>query len=475
MSLDIDLEDHHWYPVIPEWVKVGDIVDRIKEYYTWKISTAMSALLARMDKDDEKIEEQMGILLQNPHIYDAVWELFPELFDGGKEVNWHELLEYVCDHKEAFRDALDFLTKPLGQFTERYLWENVIKNGNFKSLGDLISKIEGLPARLQWNPRLPQRYKKIHWGKVRETYQHPDNQDELIMIATDRISTHDVIHMWTISGKWKALTKMSNFWFQEFSRNESTRDIPNQLVNNSNLPDDFPQELRESTTVVKKLQALPIEAIVRWYLYGSAEKWYNKKTWRLKTGEDIGKNRGICYKFPEPMFTPSTKSDVGDVNVNFQTMVEVLDGWLYENKYTKDNWFDIDPDQLAEQIRDYSLRMYEHANKVSQTKGMILGDTKFEFGLDKDWKLTLIDEACTADSSRLWTAVSVVEWEEPESHDKQPIRDEVIEYWRNNPDRNGRHYGEKDFKKYPVLLTDNTISQGAERCASISQVFSEAA
>jgi len=129
-------------------------------------------------------------------------------------------------------------------------------------------------------PQLPSRYNLVHSGKVRETYQHPDDPNSLILIASDRISTHDVIHHGLIPGKGKALTAMANYWFKYFGQHEDTKDIPNQL-SETPLPDDFPSEYRESAVVVKKLTALPIEAIVRGYLYGSALKDYDSESGKL--------------------------------------------------------------------------------------------------------------------------------------------------------------------------------------------------
>ncbi len=308
-------------------------------------------------------------------------------------------------------------------------------------------------------PKLPRRYKKIHSGKVRETYHHPDADNLLIMVATDRISTHDVIHHALVPGKWKTLTRMSNFWFDNFSKHPDTWDIPNQLAPaNVKFPDDFPAEYRESAVIAKKMKPLPIEAIMRGYLYGSALKWYDKNTWKLATWQFVWKWLDKCSKFDKPLFTPSTKSDGGDVNVNFEEMVETLDRWL------QDNWYShFDPLTLANRVKDYSERLYKRANNVAQERWLILWDTKFEFGLDINGQLTLIDEACTADSSRLWTADSVVEWKEPEAHDKQPVRDYVIEYWKNNPDKNGKYYPDKWFKKYPVEIPAEILAECIDR------------
>jgi len=233
-------------------------------------------------------------------------------------------------------------------------------------------------------PELPKRYKKTHSGKVRETYQHPDADNLLIMFATDRISTHDVIHTWLVPWKWKTLTRMSDFWFDNFSKNSDTWNIPNQLAPREKFPDDFPEQYMESAIIVKKMKPLPIEAIMRWYLYGSALKGYNKNTWKLATWEFVWKWLDKCSKFDTPLFTPSTKSNWWDENVNFEQMVSTLEQWLIDNKYENINAL-----ELANQVKDYSERLYKRANTVSQEKWLILWDTKFEFGLDVNGKLTL--------------------------------------------------------------------------------------
>lgn len=311
------------------------------------------------------------------------------------------------------------------------------------------------------------RFKHKHSWKVRETYENPDNENELIMIATDRISTHDVVHDSIIQWKWKSLTQISNFWFDELKNAYPTNHIRTQIVENPIWPEDFPEELKERSVIVKKLKALPIEAIVRWYLYWSALKGYNAETWLLATWEDIWRDLKKCSKFEEPRFTPSTKSDSWDKNVDFVEMINVLSGWLLENGYQN-----INPTKLANQIKEYSILMYNHANKIAQEKWIIIWDTKFEFWLDKDWNLTVIDEVLTPDSSRFWTKKGFQEWVEPESFDKQPVRDYVEAYWKENSDENWKKLWEKGFKKYPVELPQEVIEACQERYIKMWIVFS---
>ena len=197
---------------------------------------------------------------------------------------------------------------------------------------------------------LPDRYKYIHSWKVRETFEHPDFPDQLMIIATDRISTHDIVHKGTIPWKWEVLTQISNFWFEKFKTNPSTSHIKTHVVENPVWPDDFPEELKSRTVIVKKLKALPIEAILRWYLYWSALKWYNTETWLLKTWEDVWKNLKKSSKLKEPLFTPSTKSNSWDVNIDFDWMVLKLEEWLPKNGFGN-----IDASALANKIREYTI------------------------------------------------------------------------------------------------------------------------
>lgn len=322
--------------------------------------------------------------------------------------------------------------------------------------------------KLQWRPNLPGRYKLKYSWKVRELYTHPDDSSLYIIIASDRISTHDVVHYGTVPWKGKALTQMSKFWFGDIKQNPVTHRIQNQL-SGATLPDDFPEEYKESTVVVKKMKALPIEAIVRGYLYGSALKWYNSTTWQLDTGEYIWEGLKKCSKFQEAMFTPSTKSNDKDINISFEKMVEILKEWLPNNGYAS-----LNAQNVAEDIRWKSLAIYNHANNVAQEKWLILGDTKIEFGLDELGRVVIIDELCTADSSRLWTANTVIEWEEPESHDKQPVRDYVIDYWKNHPDKNRKYYWDEGFEKYPVEIPQAILDQCDERYQWVNKTFQEA-
>jgi len=234
MPLDIWLSEHNWYPVISEWLDIWDVIAQINTEVLWDVEDVLDIFAIKWNKTWESIDEtQERIFRRNK---DKFQEMFPEFFT--EERTAQDFNDFLDETDWAFEKVYEILWHPVNEFSNQYLWTETNKLPEFDTIWDLLDTVKYFPTRLQWNPRLPERYKKIHSWKVRETYEHPDNPDELIMIATDRISTHDVIHMGTILGKWKALTKMSNYWFNDFATNESTKDIPNQLVDNPTFPEE---------------------------------------------------------------------------------------------------------------------------------------------------------------------------------------------------------------------------------------------
>ncbi|HZU40649.1 MAG TPA: phosphoribosylaminoimidazolesuccinocarboxamide synthase [Solirubrobacteraceae bacterium] len=235
---------------------------------------------------------------------------------------------------------------------------------------------------------------KIGSGKVREIY---DLGDSLLMVASDRISTYDAIHPTPIPDKGRVLTGLSTFWF------ERTGDIvANHLLS---VTDGVPEEARGRAMVVRKLKMLPIECVVRGYLSGSGWKDYQR------TGEvcGIAVPGGLTEsdRLPEPIFTPATKALEGhDENIDFERAAEL-----------------VGDRELAERVREVSIALYEHAAEHARSRGIILADTKFEFGLDEDGTLTVGDEVCTPDSSRFWPADEYQPGRGQPSFDKQFVRD----------------------------------------------------
>lgn len=250
-------------------------------------------------------------------------------------------------------------------------------------------------------------------GKVRDNYAVGD--DLLLMVATDRISAFDVIMDQGIPGKGRTLTEISSFWFgllEDVIPNHLTSIDPESVV----APAER-EQVRGRALVVRRLRPLPIEAVVRGYLAGSGWKDYQAG------GKvcDIELPQGLqqAARLPHPIFTPATKAELGehDENVDFGRMVRMVGV------------------EIAAQIRDVSLEIYRRAAAHAQSRGIILADTKFEFGLDSQQRLVWMDEALTPDSSRFWPADQWREGISPPSFDKQYLRDwlEQVPGWNKRP------------------------------------------
>ncbi|MBD3754437.1 MAG: phosphoribosylaminoimidazolesuccinocarboxamide synthase [Gammaproteobacteria bacterium] len=242
----------------------------------------------------------------------------------------------------------------------------------------------------------------ISKGKVRDIYDIDDQH--LLIVTTDRISAFDVVLPTPIPGKGRILTDTAQFWMKK------TREIiPNQLVTDVNLSDyltsDELKQLDGRGMIVRKLKPLPVEAIVRGYLVGSGWKEYKKS--QSVCGIALPAGLEKAEKLPQPLFTPSTKAAVGehDENISFEQLCEIMGK------------------EKAEKVRDYSLQLYTFAADFALERGIIIADTKFEFGEDENGVIHLIDEALTPDSSRFWPAAKYKAGKNPESFDKQYIRD----------------------------------------------------
>lgn len=244
-------------------------------------------------------------------------------------------------------------------------------------------------------------------GKVRDIYDAGEN---LLMVATDRISAFDFILPDEIPFKGEVLNRISAFWFDKFADI-----VPNHLV--SIDPADFPEEFAEyrdylagRAMLVKKAQTIPIECIVRGYLTGSGKKTYDENG--TVCGIQLPEGLTEASKLPEPLFTPSTKAEIGDhdENISFERCCEIVG------------------EDIATQIRDLSLKIYKAAAAHAATRGIIIADTKFEFGVI-DGKVTLIDECLTPDSSRFWPAASYEEGKIQPSYDKQFVRNWLKANW----------------------------------------------
>lgn len=257
----------------------------------------------------------------------------------------------------------------------------------------------------------------LHQGKVRDMYDIDDHH--LLMVSTDRLSAFDVILPTGIENKGAMLTQMASFWFEKLKHvvpNHLTGISPESVLSEEENT-QFKHQLHRRAVVVKKLKPLPVEAIVRGYIAGSGWKEY------LATGTVCGialpKELQQAEMLPMPLFTPSSKAEVGDhdENINFQHCIDLIG---------KD---------LTNQIAKVSIQLYKEAAEYALTKGIIIADTKFEFGLDENGRLTLIDEILSPDSSRFWPASEYQVGTSPPSFDKQFIRDylETLDWDKTPP------------------------------------------
>lgn len=250
-------------------------------------------------------------------------------------------------------------------------------------------------------------------GKVREMYELGDSK--LLMVATDRISAYDVVMKQGIPGKGSVLTGMSVFWFDKF------RDVcPNHLVSTSpaDLPDsidDGRDQLAGRFMIVKELEMLQVEFVIRGYLVGSGWKDYRQSG--AICGIALPEGLREADKLPEPVFTPATKATSGhDENISEQVAREIVGG------------------ERLDKARDYSLELYRRASEYAATRGIILADTKFEFGVDAGGEVVIADEVLTPDSSRFWPADQYAPGATPPSFDKQFLRDWLdAQQWNRRP------------------------------------------
>ena len=259
-------------------------------------------------------------------------------------------------------------------------------------------------------PKIP--LTRIHQGKVRDVYQVDDQH--LLMVASDRLSAFDVVLPDAIPNKGALLTQISNFWFQMMRpiiKNHLTEIPVAQVIPAAD------EDLIQRAVVVKKLRALPCEAIVRGYIIGSGWKDYQQSG--AVCGIQLPENLQQAEKLSTPLFTPSSKAQVGDhdENISFQQLTDQIG------------------QERAEEIRTVSLEIYRQASQHALNNGIIIADTKFEFGLDENDNLVLMDEVLTPDSSRFWNQATYHVGSSPESYDKQFIRDylETLDWNKQAP------------------------------------------
>ena len=258
-----------------------------------------------------------------------------------------------------------------------------------------------------------QSFKKLKQGKVRDIYEL--DEKHLLIVATDRISAFDVVLPTPIPHKGMVLTEISNFWFEYFSNS-----IPNHLsqktVDEIGAASEEHEQIRGRSVVVEKTQPIPLEAVVRGYLIGSG--WEDYKNHQAICGIKLPRGLKLAQQLPNPIFTPSTKAAPGfhDENISTQEARNLIGSELFGA------------------IKEYSLQIYTKAYEYARKKGVIIADTKFEFGLNTDNELILIDEVLTPDSSRFWAQDLYQIGKSPVSYDKQFVRDylEGLD-WKKQP------------------------------------------
>ena len=278
-----------------------------------------------------------------------------------------------------------------------------------------------------------QTFSPVKEGKVREIYDIGEN---LIMVATDRISAFDVILKNKVTKKGAVLTQMSKFWF------DYTKDIVNNhmvSVDTNDMPEFFrSEEFKGNSMLCKKLNMVPVECIVRGYITGSG--WNSYKENGTVCGIKLPEGLKECDKLPEPIYTPSTKAEIGDhdENIDFDRSVEVLEK-AFPGKGL----------EYATKIKDYTISLYKKCADYALTRGIIIADTKFEFGIDENGEVVLADEMLTPDSSRFWPVEGYESGHGQPSFDKQFVRD----YLKANP--------ECDYN-LPQDVIDKTIAKYLE-------------
>jgi phosphoribosylaminoimidazole-succinocarboxamide synthase len=285
-----------------------------------------------------------------------------------------------------------------------------------------------------YSAELLTQYPLVHQGKVRDSFAIDDRH--MLIVASDRLSAFDVVLPDPIPGKGEILTRISNFWFAK-----TAGIIPNHLsgIDLADVIDDpdLLEILRHRAVVVKRLKPLPLEAIVRGYLIGSG--WNDYQENGAVCGILLPPGLQQAERLPEVIFTPSNKAAPGqhDSNVDFESVASLIG------------------QELAERVRDVSIQIYLHAVEHAAKRGIIIADTKFEFGLDEDGRLRLMDEVLTPDSSRFWPQESYRTGISPASYDKQFVRDylETLDWNKQAPG-----------PLLPAMIIEATVQKYAEAC-----------
>jgi len=280
-------------------------------------------------------------------------------------------------------------------------------------------------------------------GKVRDVYALDD--DKLLMITTDRLSAFDVVMGEPIPEKGIVLNQMANFWFDKLAAV-----IPNHLTGidpATVVAEDEVNQVKGRAVVAKRLKPIMVEAVVRGYLAGSG--WRDYKETGKVCGITLPEGLENAQKLPEPIFTPAAKAEMGehDENISFEKVIEMIG------------------EKLANQIREVSIRLYKEASEYAATRGIIIADTKFEFGLDTNGQLVLMDEILTADSSRFWPTETYYVGSNPPSYDKQFVRD-----WLETAEVNGKLWPKTaPAPQLPADVIDKTAQKYREALTRLTK------
>lgn len=300
-----------------------------------------------------------------------------------------------------------------------------------------------MPSSVLVNTDLKDSLKLLGRGKVRDIYSI--NEDLLLFVATDRISAYDVILNNGIPGKGKILTQLSVFWFNYLADILPNHLITNNEDQNASLKEKLPEavyskykeQLADRSLIVRRLKLVPLEVIVRGYITGSAWKEYSK--FGTVHGTKLAAGMKESQKFDTPIFTPSTKAEQGehDENISIEKAIEVLGGDRV----------------LVDKIEKASIALYKKANEYANSRGIIIADTKFEFGLDEENNLVLVDEVLTPDSSRFWSLENYEVGKSQDSFDKQFLRNWLTTHKLNGVDN--------------VTIPDDIVEKTKEKYAEV--------
>ncbi len=374
----------------------------------------------------KEVSKITGVSVRTLHYYDEIGLLKParksgtgyRLYDDTALEQLQQIL-FFREFDIPLKEIKLMMEDPVLDRNRILKMQRVMLTAKIERMEQLVANIDGIlkgENRMDFKLFNKTEIGEMKKGKVREIY---DNGDSLVIVATDRISCFDVILNNEVSMKGTVLTQMSKFWF------DMTKDIvPNHMisVDVNDMPEFFRQDkFNGNTMLCRKLNMLPVECIVRGYITGSGWESYKKNG--TVCGIKLPEGLKESDKLPEPIYTPSTKAEIGDhdENISYEQSVEYL-----EKRFPGKG------EEYASKLRDYTIALYKKCAEYALSKGIIIADTKFEFGLDKDGNIILADEMLTPDSSRFWPADGYEPGHSQPSFDKQLARDWLKQHEGHN-------------------------------------------